>query len=1210
MEEKEIRILKEALTLLFYYDRVPSFREDFNRKMSSGGFYLGRPVFFYVQVLVMYSPLYRRYYRKFTRTTSTASRIKFFVKRQPNMIEDFLRACYHNGRTEYWKLWNTISPPGLFSASELETINRMEKEQDTPNKNLLFTQFMTKINAMGRSAAATPQYTQAQTLAYSLQAKILKYGKFMQTTEGREQLINSPQSVLDAEDLKNKVTITQEDLDFVLKEGLIAGADVSSKEDPKRFLKPDGTIDQDKHFEATFEAYYQEVCQQSFKQSLPPDIQKDLARFDPETQVSILQGLKTGKRGDKNFRIKKVGKEIQYFDIDPKTKDEFVIIPKEISSEKEVTIELPIVEPKSETREPTEEVVTAQSPVSLISPVSTPLASVTTQAPETIEILQTKEVTAREPQKEINIPNIPSPKTLSGVKTQVNLITKQMFNRTKEVMFQTRALTSFISNAPAVKNGAYAVLVGVRGGLGAVSKGILGTGVKGVIKTGVGLIVKTGAKIAVGALIPGPGWVVAAITLAPLIIKSLKKIILYAMLLTLFLMFGLSFLINSIFKGGAALNPISQAESAGLPTITPGGPTPTPGGGSTCDTSGFDIFGKGAVTPEILTKYIATYKSRLSAGSEAYSQFDTRANFIVDQAQAAGFNPAIFLAFWVTESANSSVGRRGNDLGCRPNSDQITTFEEEVLCAVGKQSSGKSYAPSITAQCANGNTSSCAMLKSISDNWQIGRNQCPGVPDKWMTRISTIPIKYLDDYVKGWGSPYYDCNNINSINNFQTVISGMGMAKCSTTPPSTGNLAKDLQNRFGLIFTTDFEQNILQSFFDILVTSETIAPKFKTLFRSQCSTISVQIPSPGTFSHADSPNCILYLITGASQVTIIHELGHFIGNANRSLYQGLITQARTADSAYQGGFLTYYSKFASEPTDFSTVCYAQSTGKSYLLDEEFADSVTYFINSGAGEINMGSNCKTFWSNNPYQGNRYPSHYKTIAEIMGAGTGQNHVIVLDPGHGNPDPDTAEGKSPEGSLNLVVAKKTRDLLAKNNITAKLSHESNIPIANHYQSLQERVNRINSNGGEIFVSIHFDSSNYSFPKGPRSYYNENRTFSDKNKRLAELVSSAISTRTGTSTGANTDKDTYLDGLPLFILGPTGAYTKWKDDATKTEYLPESKINPGTSIPGILNEYFTKGVNYPDTEKDTFFVEKISYGYCDGILRYLTGDNSKNCN
>lgn len=153
-----------------------------------------------------------------------------------------------------------------------------------------------------------------------------------------------------------------------------------------------------------------------------------------------------------------------------------------------------------------------------------------------------------------------------------------------------------------------------------------------------------------------------------------------------------------------------------------------------------------------------------------------RAKFIRDTAKSAGLNPALFLAFWRSESGYSNDRfTRGKDLGCRPTgpgSEQITTFEESVLCAVGTRSTGKTYEPSYTTRCLlsrDANSSFCQVIKASAGKEGF-----------------TLPINSLDSYLKAYGPLSADPNNINTHRTVKQVISDMGLGKCTQAPVVIG----------------------------------------------------------------------------------------------------------------------------------------------------------------------------------------------------------------------------------------------------------------------------------------------------------------------------------------------------------------------------------------------------------------------------------------
>lgn len=204
----------------------------------------------------------------------------------------------------------------------------------------------------------------------------------------------------------------------------------------------------------------------------------------------------------------------------------------------------------------------------------------------------------------------------------------------------------------------------------------------------------------------------------------------------------------------------------GIPTGTGGAGSSGFIGGSGCpDTSAnrtegscrylnpsIDIFDTN-ISQQSIDTYIQNYKNRFigktltdgSTGTE--EEFKRRVGLIVSKAQSAGLNPALILAFWKSENAFSTIGRAGNDFGCRAYNPEITTFEEDLLCAVGLRSEGKTYTPSVTVSCATSKDASSKACQSLKQ----GRVEL----DK--THPIKYPISTFDDFMESYG-PYDHLN--------------------------------------------------------------------------------------------------------------------------------------------------------------------------------------------------------------------------------------------------------------------------------------------------------------------------------------------------------------------------------------------------------------------------------------------------------------------
>lgn len=284
---------------------------------------------------------------------------------------------------------------------------------------------------------------------------------------------------------------------------------------------------------------------------------------------------------------------------------------------------------------------------------------------------------------------------------------------------------------------------------GTLLLGISRVSLGGILTGGAGLIGGFLAGLGRGIFLAGRTAVFVGGALVPLVASPLGLIIAVISLIVGITLFIIFFVVPSVQQ--------------------------TPSLAGSCDTSGYNIFDTNAVTDEVLNNFIVREKasSLVAKGTEQEAQFEERAHFIRDTARTLGFNPATFLAFWKTESHYSSEQtRRGNDLGCRPNHPEITTFEESVLCAMGQRDLGKTYDPSITAQCAlsrDTNSPSCQSRKNVAE-----------------TEGFTLPINSLDSFLKSYGPLSADANNINTHNGVKQVIAEMGLAKCLPAGPQPG----------------------------------------------------------------------------------------------------------------------------------------------------------------------------------------------------------------------------------------------------------------------------------------------------------------------------------------------------------------------------------------------------------------------------------------
>lgn len=240
-----------------------------------------------------------------------------------------------------------------------------------------------------------------------------------------------------------------------------------------------------------------------------------------------------------------------------------------------------------------------------------------------------------------------------------------------------------------------------------------------------------------------------------------------------------------------------------------------------------------------------------------------------------------------------------------------------------------------------------------------------------------------------YGGLLYPDDNTGPFNYATDVTNSINNCKTTSVPPppADGNYQKWLEG-IGIKMTDGFPPEVYKWAYDILYQTISNFPKFKDLIHQDCPTITLSPTSD--ISHAET--CEIPLSYGSGdrffKFLIIHELAHKINKVSW-IYNSQIIEARAADrpddTVERNGFLTYYSSHAASALD--KIC-GPGDDNDNRADEEFADSVAYYINSSVEEMNMHSaddykgKCGVKWTNNPFQGgNRYKAHYYLINGIL-------------------------------------------------------------------------------------------------------------------------------------------------------------------------------------------------------------------------------------
>jgi len=164
----------------------------------------------------------------------------------------------------------------------------------------------------------------------------------------------------------------------------------------------------------------------------------------------------------------------------------------------------------------------------------------------------------------------------------------------------------------------------------------------------------------------------------------------------------------------------------------------------------------------------------------------------------------------------------------------------------------------------------------------------------------------------------------------------------------------------------------------------------------------------------------------------------------------------------------------------------------------------------------------------------PSSIDTIMADTDEDTDPIDVIVIDPGHGGEE-NGAEGQrgTKEKDITLAVAQKLRDLLTKNqSLSVIMTRDTDTTV-----TLQERADIANSNGGDLYVSIHCNAFEDDDVSGSQTFFLA-AAMNDEARATAMLENKSVMLESGNS------EDNYQDDLDFILL-----------DLMQTEYLSESQ-------------------------------------------------------
>lgn len=191
-----------------------------------------------------------------------------------------------------------------------------------------------------------------------------------------------------------------------------------------------------------------------------------------------------------------------------------------------------------------------------------------------------------------------------------------------------------------------------------------------------------------------------------------------------------------------------------------------------------------------------------------------------------------------------------------------------------------------------------------------------------------------------------------------------------------------------------------------------------------------------------------------------------------------------------------------------------------------------------------------------------------------------IIVLDPGHGGPDPGAVKGEAIEKDISLSVSIKLRDYLQQQGALVLMTRETDIDLADEdlkgysrrkVQDLKRRVSLINDSEADFFASIHLNAIPSSKWKGAQTFYSDH--FKESQQGAKFIQEELRRNLENTNREAKT-----VDGIYLL---------------RKSE------------IPGVLVEIgFLSNPTERELLRQDAYQEQVAASIYQGIMRYYTNE------
>ena len=180
--------------------------------------------------------------------------------------------------------------------------------------------------------------------------------------------------------------------------------------------------------------------------------------------------------------------------------------------------------------------------------------------------------------------------------------------------------------------------------------------------------------------------------------------------------------------------------------------------------------------------------------------------------------------------------------------------------------------------------------------------------------------------------------------------------------------------------------------------------------------------------------------------------------------------------------------------------------------------------------------------------------------------ENHVVVIDPGHGGKDPGLIYDDFTESQLCLQIAHIVKNKLEAKHIEVRLTRETD-----DFVRLLERTDFANESNADLFVSIHHNySKEFAKHQQPRVYFYANAEKSEQSIDYAKIMMQSLF--------QSPDHIGYVESASFLVLKKTKspaillALPLWNnhhDGLSKNEYCEEKAEQIANGIIEIVNGF-----------------------------------------